>query len=431
MTKLRLCVLFWLLLCDARGAMSTNEKFLLTQVGSLVPKAQSYMDLFRDSALSPVPYHKFGMQQPPIFFYYPKLKQKVSFVSLGDFFSPIQKIDQLCPQSQTPYVYMKRDDLNGPLDSNGLRVVGGNKVRKLEFFLGDALARNARTVMTFGCAGSNHALATAVYANLVGLKAISILRPQQNSSIVRRNLLLQNYYGAELHEYPNSEWRCLGGFCTFLRHKQVYGEYPYFIPTGGTCPLGELGFINAAFELKQQIERGDMPEPDYIYVPLGSMGTTVGLMIGLKAAGLKTRVVAVRVDDYEGANEQTCLPLLREAVAFIHSLDPSFPLLEFGLEDLVIAHDFFGQGYGVATSEALQAMSAMRDTYGINLDGTYSGKTVAALLHDLQKPEMKDKTVLYWNTFCGLDYSSIISQDSYTQLPCCFYKYFENDIQKS
>lgn len=427
MTKLRLFILS-LLLCDARGAMSTNEKFLLAQVGALVPKAQSSMDTFQDDSLVPVPYQKFGVQQPPLFSYFPELKQKISFVSLGDFFTPIEKIDQLCPESQTPYVYMKRDDINGPLQANGLRVVGGNKVRKLEFLLGDALARHATAVMTFGCAGSNHALATAAYAHLVGLQAISILRPQANSSIVRRNLLLQNYYGAQLHEYPNQEWRCLGGFCAFLRHKQIYGEYPYFIPTGGTCPLGELGFINAAFELKQQIEQGIMPEPDYIYAPLGSMGTTVGLMIGLKAAGLKTQVVAVRVDDYEDANEQTLLPLLHAATAYVRSLDASFPDITFGLEDIVIAHDFFGQGYGIATPQARQAMSVMHEKYGITLDGTYSGKTVAAMLHDLQKPALKNKVVLYWNTFCGLDYSSIVSESAYKQLPHCFHKYFEADL---
>lgn len=427
MTKLQLFIL-GLLLCDARGAMSTNEKFLLSQVGSLVPKVQASMNTFQDCSPAPVPYQKFGAQQPPLFSYYPELRQKVSFVSLGDFFTPIEKIDQLCPESQTPYVYMKRDDINGPLRADGLRVVGGNKVRKLEFLLGDALARKATAVMTFGCAGSNHALATAAYAHLVGLQAISILRPQANSPIVRRNLLLQNYYGAQLHEYPNQEWRCLGGFCAFLRHKQLYGEYPYFIPTGGTCPLGELGFINAAFELKQQVEQGVMPEPDYIYVPLGSMGTTVGLMIGLKAAGLKTQVVAVRVDDYEDANEQTLLPLLRDATAYVRSLDPSFPALEFGLNDIVIAHDFFGQGYGIATPQAQQAMRTMREKYGITLDGTYSGKTVAALLHDLRQPALKNKIVLYWNTFCGLDYSSIVSESAYEQLPHCFYKYFEADL---
>jgi D-cysteine desulfhydrase len=407
-----------------------TEQLSFKRVGPL-PKStdvMAYLKTFQADTAVPVIYQ--NMRTCPLLFsYYPGLGRTLSFVQLGDFPTPILKLDTLGHAYDIPNLYMKREDFAGPLDKNGLRVIGGNKVRKLEFLLGDACARGAKTVMTFGCAGSNHALATAAYANRVGMKAISVLRPQDNSAIVRRNLLLQQYYGAQLHEYPTGELRALGGFFVFLRHKQEYGEYPYFIPTGGSCPLGELGFVNAAFELKQQIDRGELPEPDYIYLPLGSMGTTAGLMIGLKAAGLKSQVRAVRVDDYEGANEDSCLAMIHEMIAFIREHDSRFPDLAFTCADMHIIHDFFGDGYGVVTPEAQNAIEKMHDACGITLEGTYSGKTFAALLHDLEKPELKNKTILFWNTFCGLDYSSIITENDYTKLPFCFYKYFEPDHQ--
>ncbi len=217
----------------------------------------------------------------PLFAQYPSLKGKIPHVSLGNFPTPIEHLSKLGTEIGADHLYLKHDGISGPL-------YGGNKIRKLEFLLADALHKKAKEVLTFGFAGSNHALATAVYAHKMKLKCISMLLAQPNAQYVRHNLQYSHVCGAELHHYKNEMAMYLPIliwlFGRFLRH----GKFPYIILPGGSSPLGAVGYVNAGFELKEQIARGLLPEPDKIFVPLGTMGTAVGLMIGLWAAGLKT-----------------------------------------------------------------------------------------------------------------------------------------------
>lgn len=127
----------------------------------------------------------------PLFKQYPLLEDKLPYVALGDFPTPVEKLDRLGADIGVDHLYIKRDDLSG-------KVYGGNKVRKLEFLLGHALRTEVKTVLTFGFAGSNHAVATAIYAHHVGLKSISMLMPQPNAHYPRRNLLMGYYCGVGL-----------------------------------------------------------------------------------------------------------------------------------------------------------------------------------------------------------------------------------------
>jgi len=128
----------------------------------------------------------------PLFKQYPLLREKLPYVPLGEFPTSVQKLDQLSGDLGMSRLYMKRDDLSG-------KIYGGNKQRKSEFLLGNALRANAKEVIAFGGVGANHAMATAIYAQQVGLKSISMLMPQPNARYVRRNLLMSHYCGAELH----------------------------------------------------------------------------------------------------------------------------------------------------------------------------------------------------------------------------------------
>jgi 1-aminocyclopropane-1-carboxylate deaminase/D-cysteine desulfhydrase-like pyridoxal-dependent ACC family enzyme len=119
----------------------------------------------------------------PLFKQYPKLEEKLPYISLGEFPTPVQKLERLGMELGVGNLYTKRDDLSG-------RLYGGNKPRKLEFILGDVLRSGAKEVITFGGAGSNHALATAIYSRQAGLKSISMLMPQPNARYVRNNLLV-------------------------------------------------------------------------------------------------------------------------------------------------------------------------------------------------------------------------------------------------
>ncbi|MCW4033135.1 MAG: pyridoxal-phosphate dependent enzyme [Candidatus Bathyarchaeota archaeon] len=354
---------------------------------------------------------------------YPSLKEKIPYISLGEFPTPIEKLDRLGEALGLNSLYIKRDDLSG-------KIYGGNKIRKLEFLMADAIEKNVKEVLTFGYAGSNHATATAVYAQKLGLRSISMLLPQPNAHYLRRNLLMSHYCNAELHQHQNMPLLVFATFYQLLRHRLRYGHFPHVIWAGGTSTLGNIGFVNAAFELRDQIEDGEMPEPDLIYVPSGTMGTSAGLILGLKAANLESRVVCVRVADEKFANTKRTLKLLRATNSLLSSLEPFFPLIEFSKEDVNIRHDFFGQHYALFTEKGMEAVKRMKATEGIGLDGTYTGKALAALIDDAEKNDLKDKVVLFWNTYNSKDFSHMIASIDYRQLPRPFHKYFEEEVQK-
>jgi len=358
----------------------------------------------------------------PLFKDYPRLAGQLPHVSLGRFPTPVEKLEQVGNAIGLKNLYIKRDDLSGT-------VYGGNKVRKLEFLLGDALRRNAKEVITFGFAGSNHALATALYANQLGLGSISLLLSQVNAHYVRRNLLASQYFKADLRHYENWTLLSLGLLWKLLRGGMKYGTFPLLIPAGGTCPRGIAGYVNAAMELKGQIITGEMPEPDFIYVPLGSMGTAVGLTLGLKAAGLKCRIIAVRVIEKRLANEKKMARLFQETALFLRKLDPEFPELLLGEDDWTVRDDCLGGGYACFTEKAMKAASLMREKAGIILNGTYSAKAFSALLDDAEKQVLKGKTVLYWNTYNSRDLSKFAAEVDHHRLPPAFHRYFEEDVQ--
>ena len=303
-------------------------------------------------------------------------------------------------------VYIKEDNLSGT-------IYGGNKIRKLDFLLGEALAEEQKSVITYGAAGSNHALATAVCCRQLGLKAISILAPQQTSEHVRKNILMGHAVGAELHlcsDYTHfpALTKQLSIRCT-----AEDGIAPYIIPAGGTNATGALGFVNAAFELAEQIQ------PDVIYLPLGTGGTMAGLLIGLKLAGLTTRIEAIRVVDPLFRNaihiKQLCTELCRKLNVDVEITDA----------DITIRNDFYGEDYGIPTPAGRAAVELFQSQENIPLENTYTGKTAAALLHDLHSGKLDGQTVLYWNTLNSRDFSAQIANIDYRNLSPAFHPYFE------
>ena len=365
----------------------------------------------------------------PLFEQYPLLGEKLAYVTLGEFPTPVQRLERLGAELGVSQLYVKRDDLSG-------EVYGGNKPRKLEFILGNALRSEAKEVITFGGAGSNHALATAIYARQVGLKSISMLIPQPNARYVRGNLLMNHYCGAELHlcgagmeSVRNTPLVYAAAAYQLLRHRLREGRLPYFVPPGGSSLLGVIGFVNAALELRKQIADGKMPEPEYVYVASGTMGTAAGLILGLKAAKLGGRIVSVAVCSEKFVNTRAMLKLINRTNSLLHSLDASFPRFEFSETDFDIGHDHFGKQYALFTDEGMEAVSLMRECEGIKLEGTYTGKALAALKHDAESGSLRGKAVLFWNTLNSRDFSDVISDLDYRDLPPRFHRYFEEEVQ--
>lgn len=365
----------------------------------------------------------------PLFEQYPLLGERLPYIPLGEFPTPVQKLERLGAELDIGQLYIKRDDLSGKL-------YGGNKTRKLEFILGNALRYGAREIIVFGGAGSNHALATAIYARQVGLQSISMLIPQPNARYVRRNLLMIHYCGAELHSYGtglesaiNMPLVYLATMYRFLRCRLKNRRFPHMIPPGGSSPIGVAGYINAAFELRKQIDNGEMPEPDYVYVACGTMGTAAGLILGLRAAKLDSRVISVRVTSERFVNAGRMIQLIDKAASLLHSQDASFPRFEFSAADIDIRNDYSGKRYALFTNEGMEAVSLMKECEGIKLDGTYTGKTLAALIDDAKSGSLRGKTILFWNTLNSRGFPDEISSIDYHSLPRSFHRYFAAEVQ--
>jgi 1-aminocyclopropane-1-carboxylate deaminase/D-cysteine desulfhydrase-like pyridoxal-dependent ACC family enzyme len=358
----------------------------------------------------------------PLFKTHPQLAARLPYISLGRFPTPVEKLARVGDAIGLDSLYIKRDDLSGV-------VYGGNKVRKLEFLLGDALRARAREVVTLGFAGSNHALATALYANQLGLRATSLLMPQVNARYVRRNLLAGCGHKAELQPVANLPVLALGLLRKLIQGRMRFGVFPRIVPAGGSCPLGVVGYVNAAFELSEQIRAGELPAPDLIYVPLGSMGTAVGLTLGLQAVGLPTRVIAVRVIEQRFANRKKLVRLFRGTASLLRGMDPTFPRVRIDLEEPSIRDDCLGDGYARFTEKAVRAADMMREQAGIILNGSYSAKAFSAILDDASRGVLKGKRILFWNTYNSRDFSATISGVDYHQLPQAFHRYFEEPVQ--
>ena len=351
---------------------------------------------------------------------------KVAHISLCKLPTPVQKLENLSRELGTN-LFVKRDDMTGG------ECYGGNKPRKLEFELARALCHRAKSIITFGCAGSNHAVATSEYARKLGLKPVCMLKPQANSYVVQKNLRMHLANGTELHYSPNNDVRKIATISTWL-DLMNNGQQPYVIPTGGSTPLGALGFVNAAFELKEQIDAGLIPMPDYIYVPCGSCATTVGLLLGCKAAGLTSKIMAIAVEPEEEPQEfKTNITKLFKATNELLNkvTNNTFPILEINPEkDIEINLNFTGPEYAVFTPEGIAARELLKNTETITIDGTYTCKAFAALLADIKSKKSANKTVLFWNTYCGTEFQNRVASVNYKDLPACFHAYFEEDVQE-
>jgi D-cysteine desulfhydrase len=159
------------------------------------------------------------------------------------------------------------------------------------------------------------------------------------------------------------------------------------------------------------------------------MGTATGLLLGLRAAGLRSRMNAVRVVAECIANRDAARDLFHRTNRLLHDSDPSFPLLDFPEEQCIIRDDFFGEKYALFTREGMEAVRRMQEAEGISLDGTYTGKTFAALMHDAGQGNLRNRTVLFWDTLNSRDFSEHIRNVDYHELPEELHGYFEEDVQ--
>lgn len=293
------------------------------------------------------------------------------FVELCELPTPVRELPGLHER-----LWVKDDGLSAPR-------WGGNKPRKLEWILGDAKRRRKRTIVTFGGIGTNHGLATAIYAGEAGLDTTLFLVDQPLDEHVEAQLERIRRSGAEVHVTHTTPRTAVAAAWFMARRRGTY-----YLPPGGSSPAGTLGFVEAGLELAAQVERGELPEPATVWCALGSGGTAAGLLVGLRLAGLETRVRAVLVNDRLRLTEPVLLRLARRTARQIGA-DPS-------LTGLDVVHGYLGAGYGHATPEAVDAVCRAREAANLGLDPVYTGKTMAALLDRIPAEE---GPALYWHTY--------------------------------
>jgi D-cysteine desulfhydrase len=347
-------------------------------------------------------------KKPLLFEKYPDLESNIPWIKLAPLRTPVKKLTNLEENLGINSLWVKCDDITSPL-------YGGNKVRKFEFLLADTIKQGYKKVMTGGGIGSNHCLANAIFCNQLNLKPIAFLIDQPVTSYVRDNLLLDLYFKNEI---------------VYLSEKNEIQKRKdaYYVPPGGTTPLGNLGFVNAALELKNQVENNEISEPDHIFLACGTSGTTVGLTIGVKIAGLKTQIHSVQVY-YPNLSSLTRIrKLTRKTLRFMSQYNIPVPKLTF--EHLTFNQDYFGGEYGRPTKECIETMKLIKELESIKLDPTYTGKAFAALLGFIRenKKDMKDKTILFWNTYNSRDFSDILAKMDYHNLPEELHWVFENPL---
>ncbi len=316
--------------------------------------------------------------------HFPEIGKRLPVMPLADLPTPVSR-ESLTLASTSHPVLVKHDDVTASL-------YGGNKVRKLEYILERARRRNARRIATFGAVGSNHAVATALYAHRAGFECTCFLSHQLLRPGLDRALLFHLQHGTELVYFGGSRQARVS---TLRRH--LWQRDAWVIPLGGTSWLGSIGFVNAGLELAEQIRHAEIPCPRRVYIAFGTMGTGVGLALGLALAGLDIEVQAIRVTEERFANIAGARRLMEKTAALLEACDANFPRGLVAKTRLVCRDEFFGAGYGCSNPATEEAVALAAAELGLALESTYTGKAMAALLHDLRHEP--GGPVLFWNTY--------------------------------
>lgn len=309
-------------------------------------------------------------------------------------------------------VAVKYDNLTGS-------VYGGNKVRKLEYIFPRAKSRHCLRVATFGSAGSNHALATALYAREAGFDCTCFLSHQARTPQVAATLNKHVETGTEIVPYG-------GDYPTRIRtlREHLWGRHAWVIPMGGSSWLGTVGFVAAGLELADQVASGQLELPSRIYVGAGTMGTAAGIALGVAAAGLDVEVHAVRVSETSIMNRTALDRLLAKTAEMMRRLDAAVPADLADRSRIRVRDEFFGPGYALGTPATEEAVEFGREALGLELEITYTGKALSALLADWRETG-DDTRSLYWHTYnstpLGVPHDRPLDPAS---LPVAFERYF-------
>jgi len=309
-------------------------------------------------------------------------------VSLAHLPTRLEILPRLSEHLGGPEIWVKRDDCTG-------LATGGNKTRKLEFSLGEALELGADTVITVGAVQSNHVRQTAAAACKLGLKCEVLLehRVTNPTELYRSsgNVLLDRIFGANLREYDagtdfDAEME------NIAREISAEGGSPYIIPGGASNPVGALGYVGCGEELLQQCDEQDV-RFDHIVTATGSAGTHAGLVVGLRGSGSDLPVLGVGVRAPRDVQEERVYKLAVETAELVEK--PGC----VARDDIVADCNYIGAGYGMPTESMNEAVLMLARTEGLLFDPVYSGKALAGMIDYVRQGRFtKDDKVVFLHT---------------------------------
>ena len=281
-------------------------------------------------------------------------------------------------------IYFKRDDVME-------LAFGGNKARKLEFLMADALRKGADTIITTGALCSNHARLTAAAARKLGLDIILILRSIGPKS-VKGNLLLDAILGADIRIFDVDREEIPKIMNETAKELEEKGKKPYIIPGGGANAIGSLGYLNASVEILHQLnERGITA--NYIVHSTGSGATQTGLALGFKAMNTNIKVIGIAC----GGDKHSISHAVKRLADETSKLT-NLPLT-LSYEDIIVYDEYTCGGYGIITKEVIEIIKRVARSEGVILDPTYTGKAMMGLINLIRKGEIpKGSTVIFLHT---------------------------------
>lgn len=292
--------------------------------------------------------------------------------------------------SRCPRVLIKRDDLT----ALGL---GGNKARKLEYLVADALSQGATTLITTGAVQSNHARMTAAAACVAGMRCVLVLTTTVDAPALSGNLLLDRLYGATVRLVPSVDPMLAVGqdeavVAEVVAEEKTAGRQPYVIPVGGSSGVGVLGYVGGTAELVDQLA-AMAATPTRLYFASGSRGTQAGLTLGAKSCGASYDVTGVAVSAGEPEKIERAKRIANEAATRLGIVE------RIDLPDLVTDQGYIGEGYGIPTVAGLEAIALLARTEAILLDPCYTSKGMAALIQHARTGEIAPAdTVVFLHT---------------------------------
>ncbi len=306
-------------------------------------------------------------------------------IKLGHFPTPIEHLKNMSKYLGGPNIFIKRDDCTG-------LATGGNKTRKLEFLMPDAIKNKAELVVTIGAVQSNHARQTAAACTLMGLKCLIILEQRlkdpPEAYMSSGNVFLNKLFGADIKVCPRND-NPLEFAQNLIKEIKAKGTNVYFIPGGGSNPIGALGYVECLNEIVKENGKYNFSE---IIHATGSSGTQAGLLAGRKYLNSEIPVIGVCVR-YE--KEIQINKVYTESVKTCEMLKCKI----LDKSEVVVDDGYIGPGYGEPTESMKEAVSLLAKKEGILLDPVYSGKAFAGLIGMIRKKQLKKgKNVLFIHT---------------------------------